>query len=113
MRTDNFRASVDEIRRNGGRRQAMYIREAWRDREMTVFTYSDNTAEVFEDAHPYMAFNSEAEAVLTISRMQCEYDRMLEESGKAFTCRQAAVKVKSCTIAEWYATAPRGTYFGD
>lgn len=113
MRTANFKASVDEIRRNGGRRQTMYINEAWRSREMTIFGYMDGSAEVFEDSRVYMAFNSVAEAAFALNKIQSEYGNALNESRKAFFGRQAAVKVKSCTIAEWYATAPRGTYFGD
>ena len=112
MRANNFRAAVDEIRNNGGSRQTMYINEVWRSREMTIFRYMDGSAEVFEDSHPYMVFNSVAEAVFALNKIQSEHDKALDESGKAFSNRQAT-KVKSCTIAEWYATAPRGTYFGD
>ncbi|MBO8444181.1 MAG: hypothetical protein IAC23_00580 [Bacteroidetes bacterium] len=113
MRTTNFRQAVDEIRDNGGSRQTMYINEMWRSKEMTIFGYVDGSAEVFEETHPYMAFNSVAEAVLALNKIQGEYDKALDESRKAFSNRQAKVKVESCSIAEWYATAPRGTYFGD
>lgn len=113
MRTDDFRAAVDEIKRNGGVRQTMYIREAWRDRCMTIFGYADNTAEVFEDAHSFMAFNSVVEAVAAIKKIQSDYDNALDESRRALTNRQAVIRVESCSIGEWYATAPRGTYFGD
>ena len=47
MRTENFRQAVDEIRNNGGTRETMYIKEVWKDREMTIFGYADGTAEVF------------------------------------------------------------------
>lgn len=113
MRTDDFRAAVDEIRKNGGSRQTMYINEMWRSREMTIFGYADNTAEVFEDAHSFMAFNSTAEAVFALNKIQSEYDNALDESRRALSDRQAEVKVESCSIAEWYATAQSGTYFGD
>ncbi len=113
MRAYDFKAAVDEIRKSGGSRQTLYIREAWRDRCMTIFGYVDGSAEVFEETHPYMAFNSVAEAVLALNKIQGEYDKALDESRKAFSNRQAEVKVESCSIAEWYATAPRGTYFGD
>lgn len=113
MRAYDFKAAVDEIRKSGGSRQTMYINEMWRSKEMTIFGYVDGSAEVFEETHPYMAFNSVAEAVLALNKIQGEYDKALDESRKAFSNRQAEVKVESCSIAEWYATAPRGTYFGD
>lgn len=113
MRTANFRQAVDELKRNGGSRQTMYIMEAWRDRCMTIFGYADSTAEVFEDTHPYMACNSVSEAVATIKKIQSDYDNALNESKLAFSNRQAEVKVESYTIEEWYRNAPRGTYFGD
>ena len=113
MRTDDFRAAVDEIKRNGGVRQTIYIREAWRDRCMTIFGYADNTAEVFEDSYPYMVFNSVAEAVFALNKIQSEYDNALDESRRALSDRQAEFKVESYTIEEWYRNAPRGTYFGD
>ena len=111
MRTDNFRAAVDEIRKNGGSRQTMYINEVWRSREMTIFGYADNTAEVFEDVHSFMAFNSTAEAVAAIKKIQADYDKAVEENKRKYDNR--LMKVESYTIEEWYWNAPRGTYFGD
>lgn len=113
MRTGVFRTAVDEIRKNGGSRQTMYIREAWRDRCMTIFVYMDGSAEVFEDSHSYMVFNSVAEAVFALNKIQSEYDNALDESRRALSDRQAEVMVESYTIEEWYRNAPRGTYFGD
>ena len=113
MRTANFRQAVDEIKSNGGSRQTMYINEMWRSKEMTIFGYVDGSAEVFEDSHPYMVFNSVAEAVFALNKIQSEYDNALDESRRALSDRQAEVKVESYTIEEWYRNAPRGTYFGD
>ena len=42
MRTENFIQAVDEIKNNGGTRETMYIKEAWKDREMTIFGYADD-----------------------------------------------------------------------
>ena len=113
MRAYDFKAAVDEIRKSGGSRQTLYIREAWRDRCMTIFGYVDGSAEVFEDSHQYMVFNSVAEAVFALNKIQSEYDNALNESRLAFSNRKAEVKVESYSIEEWYRNAPRGTYFGD
>lgn len=111
MRTYDFKTAVDEIKMNGGSRQTMYIREAWRGRYMTIFGYADNTAEVFEETHPYMAFNSVAEAVSVLNRIQSDYDKALAADRRRYDSR--GMKVESYTIEEWYRCAPRGTYFGD
>lgn len=113
MRTENFRAAVDEIRIHGGTSQTMYINEVWKRREMTIFGYLDGSAEVFEDTHPYMGFSSVPEAVFALNNIQREYDKALDDNRKLFSDKQTVVKVKSYSVAEWYAIAPRGTYFGD
>ena len=82
MRAYDFKAAVDEIRKSGGSRQTLYIREAWRDRCMTIFGYVDGSAEVFEETHPYMAFNSVAEAVLALNKIQGEEQKgILRQAG--------------------------------
>ena len=80
MKTDNFINAVNEIKVNGGSRQTIYISEVWRDRCMTIFSYADGTAEVFEDTRPYMHFNSLAEALLVLGNMQKTYDRSVAEN---------------------------------
>ena len=111
MKTGNFRAAVDEIRANGGTRQTMYIKETWKDREMTIFGYADGTAEVFESTRPYMVFNSVAEAIFTLNKMQLDYDKQVEENKARW--HGNTVKIDYCSVADWYDRAPRGTYFGD
>lgn len=111
MRTNNFRAAVDEIKNNGGSRQTMYINEVWRSREMTIFGYSDGTAEVFEEMHPYMACNSVVEAINVLGWIQSDYDKAVEADRHRYENR--ATKVESYTIEEWYRNSPRDTYFGD
>lgn len=111
MRTENFRQAVDEIKANGGTRQTMYIKEAWKDREMTIFGYADGTAEVFENTRPFMAFNSVAEAISTLNKMQEDYNKSVEENNARW--RNNTVKIDYCSVADWYSRAPRGTYFGD
>lgn len=111
MRTNNFRAAVDEIKNNGGSKQTMYINEVWRSREMTIFGYMDGSAEVFENSRAYMAFNSVAEAIVTVKRIQSDYDKAVEADRHRYANR--ATKVESYTIEEWYRYSPRGTYFGD
>lgn len=111
MTTGNFRTAVDEIRANGGTRQTMYIKETWKDREMTVFGYADGTAEVFEGTRFYMAFNTVAEVVFTLNKMQADYDKSVEESNGRWN--SSNVKIDYCSVADWYSRAPRGTYFGD
>lgn len=111
MKTNSFRRAVDEIKRNGGTRQTMYINEVWRSREMTIFGYSDGSAGVFEEAHPYMVLNSVTEAVSVLCRIQSDYDKALAADRRRYDGR--GMKVESYTIEEWYRYAPRGTYFGD
>ena len=111
MRTEDFIQAVDEIKNNGGTRQTMYIKEAWKDREMTIFGYVDGTAEVFENTRPFMAFNSVAEAVFTLNKMQADYDKEVAESNARWNSNN--VKIDYCSVADWYTRAPRGTYFGD
>lgn len=111
MTTGNFRAAVDEVRANGGTRQTMYVKETWKNREMTIFGYADGTAEVFESTRPYMAFNSVAEAIFTLNKMQEDYNRSVEESNARWNSNNA--KIDYCSVADWYDRAPRGTYFGD
>ena len=109
MRTENFRQAVDEIKNNGGTRQTMYIKETWKNREMTIFGYADGTAEVFQNTHPYMAFNSVAEAIFTLNKMQEDYDRKLEEDRARW--RANNVKIDYCSISDYYGRS--GVYYGD
>ena len=111
MRTEDFIQAVDEIKNNGGTRETMYIKETWQDRCMTIFGYADGTAEVFENTRPFMAFNSVAEAVFTLNKMQADYDKEVAESNARWNSNN--VKIDYCSVADWYARAPRGTYFGD
>lgn len=111
MTTQNFRRAVDEIRANGGTRQTMYIKETWKDREMTIFGYADGTAEVFESTRPYLVFNSVAEAIFTLNKMQSDYNKQVEENKARWSSNN--VKIDYCSVADWYDRAPRGTYFGD
>ncbi len=111
MRTNNFIQAVDEIKANGGTRETMYIKETWKDRCMTIFGYSDGTCEVFENTRSYMAFNSVAEAIFTLNKMQEDYNRSVEESNARWNSNN--VKIDYCSVADWYDRAPRGTYFGD
>ena len=109
MRTENFRQAVDEIKANGGTRQTMYIKEAWKDREMTIFGYADGTAEVFENTRPYMVFNSVAEAIFTLNKMQTDYNKKLEEDRARW--RANNVKIDYCSMSDYYGR--RGVYYGD
>ena len=111
MTTGNFRRAVDEIKENGGTRQTIYIKETWKDREMTIFGYSDGTCEVFENTQPFMTFNTVAEAIFTLNKMQSDYDRKVAESKTKWNSNN--VKIDYCSVADWYDRAPRGTYFGD
>lgn len=111
MRTENFRQAVDEIKANGGTRETTYIKETWKDRCMTIFGYADGTAEVFENTHPFMSFNSVAEAVFTLNKMQSDYDKKVEEERARWSSNN--VKIDYYSVADWYSRAPRGTYFGD
>ena len=111
MRTGNFRTAVDEVRANGGTRQTMYIKETWKDRCMTIFGYTDGTAEVFENTQPFMTFNTVAEAVFTLNKMQSDYDKQVAENNARWSSNN--VKIDYCSVADWYDRAPRGTYFGD
>ena len=111
MRTNNFIQAVDEIKANGGTRQTMYIKETWKDREMTIFGYADGTAEVFESTRPYLVFNSVAEAIFTLNKMQSDYNKQVEENKARW--HSNTVKIDYCSVADWYDRAPRGTYFGD
>ena len=114
MRTDNFIKSVNEIKSNGGSRQTIYLKEVWKDREMTVFGYADGTAEVFEDTRPYMHFNSLAEALLVLGNMQEAYDRYVAEDRNRSKNRTSNIHIDTySSVADWYSRAPRGTYFGD
>ena len=87
MKTNDFKAAVDEIRNNGGNRQTMFIKEQWRDREMTIFSYSDGSAEVFENARPFMVFNSTVEAIATINAIQNAYNQEVEASKNNFVSK--------------------------
>ena len=109
MRTENFIQAVDEIKNNGGTRETMYIKEAWKDREMTIFGYGDGTAEFFENTHPYMVFNSVAEAIFTLNKMQEDYNKSVEESRVRW--RNNNVKIDYCSISDYYGR--RGVYYGD
>ena len=109
MRTENFRQAVDEIRNNGGTRETMYIKEVWKDREMTIFGYADGTAEVFESTRPYMTFNSVAEATFTLNKMQSDYDKKLEEDRARW--RTNKVKINYCSLENYYGRT--GVYYGD
>lgn len=109
MRTEDFIQAVDEIKANGGTRQTMHIKETWKDREMTIFGYADGTAEVFESTLPYMVFNSVAEAIFTLNKMQEDYDRKLEEDRARW--RTNNVKIDYCSISEYYGRS--GVYYGD
>lgn len=111
MTTGNFRAAVDKVRANGGTRQTMYVKETWKDREMTIFGYADGTAEVFESTRPYMVFNSVAEAIFTLNKMQEDYNKSVEENNARWNSNN--VKIDYCSVTDWYDRAPRGTYFGD
>ena len=109
MRTEDFIQAVDDIKNNGGTRQTMYIKEAWKDREMTIFGYADGTAEVFENTHPYMVFNSVAEAIFTLNKMQSDYDKEVSESNAKWNSNN--VKIDYCSISDYYGR--RGVYYGD
>lgn len=115
MKTNDFKTAVDEIRNNGGSRQTMFVKEQWRNREMTIFGFMDGTAEVFENARPYMCFNSVAEALFTLNAMQAEYDRqVVEDRRRMMNNGTSNVHIDTYSSpADWYARAPRGTYFGD
>ncbi len=114
MKTDNFINAVNEIKVNGGSRQTIYIREVWRDRCMTIFSYADGTAEVFEDTRPYMHFNSLAEALLVLGNMQEAYDIAVDEDRNRSKHRSSNIHIDTySSVADWYSRAPRGTYFGD
>ena len=109
MRTENFRQAVDEIKNNGGTRETMYVKETWKDREMTIFGYSDGTAEVFEETRSYMAFNSVIEAVTALNKIQADYNRQVEESNAQW--RRNSVKIEYCSLSDYYGKA--GIYYGD
>lgn len=111
MTTGNFIQAVNEIKNNGGSRQTMYIREAWTDREMTIFTYADGTAEVFEGTHQFMSFSSEFEAVTVINKMQADYNKAVAESNARAEANRKSVKIDYCPISEYYGRA--GVYYGD
>lgn len=114
MTTSDFRTAVDEIKMNGGTRQTMHVKEIWRDRCMTIFGYSDGTAEVYAETDQFMAFGSVAEAVAFVAQMQIDYDRKVAEDRRRRDSRRSSIKVDSyMTPADWYRNAPRGTYFGD
>ncbi len=114
MRTNDFKEAVDEIRNNGGSRQTVYIREAWRDRCMTIFSYADGTAEIYEDTHLFMAFSSKAEAITILTKMQESYNRQASEDRKKIVSKSSNLHIDTYTsAADWYARAPRGTYWGD
>ena len=109
MTTGNFRTAVEEIRANGGTRQTMYIKETWKDREMTIFGYADGTAEVFENTHPFMTFNTVAEAIFTLNKMQSDYNKQVEEDRARWHSNN--VKINYCSILDYYGRA--GVYYGD
>ena len=114
MTTNDYRAAVDEVKNNGGSRQTMYVRETWRNRCMTIFGYTDGTAEVFDETDQFMAFGSVSEAVAFVAKMQIDYDRKVSEDRKRRESRRSSIKVDGyMTPADWYQNAPRGTYFGD
>jgi hypothetical protein len=111
MTKRDFRAAVDEIRNNGGKRQTMYVKEIWKDREMTIFTYTDGTAEIFECTRPFMSFDSEVEAVLLISKMQADYDKAVAESKAWVETNRKYIKVDNCSLADYYGRC--NVYYGD
>lgn len=111
MKTGNFIQAVDEIKVNGGTRETIYIKETWKDRCMTIFGYADGTAELFDNTRPLMTFNSVAEAVFTLNKMQSDYDKSVEESRKRTESLRGEVKFKSYSLEEWYGR--RGVYYGD
>lgn len=111
MRTENFRMAVDEIRNNGGTRQTMYVKEVWKSREMTIFTYSDGTSEVFESTRPFMTFSTEAEAIAVINKMQLNYDKALEESRARTEANRGNVKIDYCSLSDYYGRC--NVYYGD
>lgn len=113
MTTGNFIQAVNEIRTNGGNRQTMYVRETWKDREMTIFTYCDGSVEVFESTRPFMTFGSEIEAIAVINKMQEDYDKAIVESNARYRNQKSNIKIESYSIEDWYSRSPRGTYFGD
>ena len=109
MRANNFIQAVDEIKNNGGTRQTMYIKETWKDRCMTIFGYSDGTAQVFDNTQPFMTFNSVAEAVFTLNKMQSDYDKEVAESNARW--RNNSVKIDYCSLENYYGRT--GVYYGD
>lgn len=111
MKTENFRMAVDEIRNNGGNRQTMYVKEVWKNREMTIFTYSDGTSEVFESTRPFMSFSTEAEAITVINKMQLDYDKALEESKARAEANRGKVKIDYCSLSDYYGRC--NVYYGD
>ena len=109
MRANNFIQAVDEIKNNGGTRQTMYIKETWKDRCMTIFGYSDGTAQVFDNTQPFMTFNTVAEAVFTLNKMQSDYDKEVAESNARW--RNNSVKIDYCSLENYYCRT--GVYYGD
>lgn len=113
MRTNDFKAAVDEIRNNGGSRQTVYIREVWRHRCMTIFSYKDGSAEIFEETRPYMTFDSTVEALFALNKIQSDYDKSVDVDRNRYCHNDNPENIESWTVEDWYRKAPRGTYYGD
>ena len=113
MRTNDFKEAVDEIMNNGGSRQTIYIHEIWRDRCMTIFSYKDGSAEIFEETRPYMTFDSTIEALFTLNKIQSDYDKSVDADRNKYSRNENPEKIESWSVEDWYSKAPRGTYYGD
>ena len=111
MKTGDFKKAVDEIKVNGGIRQTMYVNEVWKRREMTIFTYRDGSAEVFESTRPFMSFGSEVEAVAVINKMQVDYDKAVAESRARTEANRGNLKVEYCSLSDYYGRY--NVYYGD
>ena len=85
------------------------IKETWKDRCMTIFGYSDGTAQVFDNTQPFMTFNTVAEAVFTLNKMQSDYDKEVAESNARW--RNNSVKIDYCSLENYYGRT--GVYYGD
>lgn len=108
MKKETFIEAITEIKKNGGTRKTFYIHETWKERCMTIFEYTDGTAEVFENSSPFACFNSVLEALATLSSIQQEYNREVEECKARFTMKP---QIKAETIYDYYGVA--GRYYGD
>lgn len=109
MKKGNFIEAVDEIKNNGGTRQTFYIYETWKERCMTIFGYTDGTAEVFENSTLFACFNSVPEALATLSSIQQEYNGAIDTcKSRSFTMKP---QIKAETIYDYYGVT--GRYYGD